>query len=496
MKNIFKLLTIAVLVGFVATSCSDYLDVNDPQDSPTNEQVTPDLILPAAMSRTNSIQGGTMNRLGNVFMNNWSANVNSFTGGFNEEYQLIITSTFYNTIWDQLYLRSANYQAIIDSPFENYENHKAIAKIMKSFYMQYIVDIYGDCPYTQAFQGGLNPAPAYDDDQAIYRSLIDEINDAVDLINNNTVATIPVGAEDIIYGGSMSDWVRFANTLKLRILMRQATLAETDGETATYLNSQFNSLDQDFITSSATLNPGFANDSGRQNPFYATYGYDVEGNPTTTNRFIRCSLYAQEFLDGTLTGVYDPRIDYIYEPIGGAVVGVDQGIDSNDPAIPDEISALGTGLLVDDTQDAYVMLAAESFFLQAEAAERGYISGNAKAFFEAGIMASFAHYGLDGSAYVAASNIVPEIGWDASTNKLEAIMTQKWIATNGINAIESWIEMTRTGYPMVPLAQTAQQSSKPNRLLYPSSEYIGNGGNVPAQTSSDAFNTHIFWDNN
>ncbi|WP_250432966.1 SusD/RagB family nutrient-binding outer membrane lipoprotein [Hanstruepera flava] len=496
MKNIFKLLTIAVLLGFVATSCSDYLDVNDPQDSPTNEQVTPDLILPAAMSRTNSIQGGTMNRLGNVFMNNWSANVNSFTGGFNEEYQLIITSTFYNTIWDQLYLRSANYQAIIDSPFENYENHKAIAKIMKSFYMQYIVDIYGDCPYTQAFQGGLNPAPAYDDDQAIYRSLIDEINDAIDLINNNTVSTIPVGAEDIVYGGSMSDWVRFANTLKLRILMRQATLAETDGETATYLNSQFNSLDLDFITSSATLNPGFANDAGRQNPFYATYGFDVEGNPTTTNRFIRCSLYAQEFLDGTLTGVYDPRIDYIYEPIGGAVVGVDQGIDSNDPAIPDEISALGTGLLVDDTQDSYVMLAAESFFLQAEAVERGYISGNAKALFEAGIMASFAHYGLDGSAYLAASNIVPEIGWDGSSNKLEAIMTQKWIATNGINAIESWIEMTRTGYPMVPLAQTAQQPSKPNRLLYPSSEYIGNGANVPAQTSSDAFNTHIFWDNN
>lgn len=496
MKNIFKLLTIAVLLGFVATSCADYLDVNAPENRPTNEQVTPDLILPAAMSRTNSIQTGTMNRLGNVFMNNWSANVNSFTGGFNEEYQLIITSTFYNTIWDQLYLRSANYQAIIDSPFEDYENHKAIAKIMKSFYMQYIVDIYGDCPYSQAFQGGLNPAPAYDDDQAIYRALIDEINQAINFINNNTITTIPVGTEDIVYGGSMGDWIKFANTLKLRILMRQATLAETDGETATYLNEQFAMLQRDFITSSVTLNPGFANDSGRQNPFYATYGYDVEGNPTTTNRFIRASLYAQEFLDGTLTGVYDSRIDYIYEPVDGAVVGVEQGIDSNDPGIPDEISALGAGLLVDDTQDAYIMLAAESFFLQAEAAYRGYIGGNPKALFEAGIMASFAHYGLDGSAYITSSSAVPEIGWDGSSNKLEAIMTQKWIATNGINAIESWVEMTRTGYPMVPLAINAQQSSKPNRLLYPSSEYIGNGANVPNQTSQDAFSTYIFWDNN
>lgn len=496
MKNIFKLLTIAVLIGFVATSCSNYLDVNDPQNQPTNEQVTPDLILPAAMTRTYSIQVGTMNRLGNVFMNNWSANVNSFTGGFNEEYQLIITSTFYNTIWDQLYLRAANFQAIIDSPFGDYENHKAIAKIMKSFYMQYIVDVYGDCPYSQAFQGGLNPAPAYDDDQAIYRNLIDEINEAIGLINNNTVTTIPVGAEDIIYGGSMSDWTKFANTLKLRILMRQATLAETDGETATYLNEQFAALQRDFITTSATINPGYAQDAGRQNPFYGTYGYDVEGNPTSTYRFIRCSLYAQEYLDGTLTGVYDSRIDYIYEAIDGAVVGVDQGIDSNDPAIPEEISPLGTGLLVSDSQDGYVMTAAESFFLQSEAAYRGYLPGTGKIFFEAGIMASFAHYGLDGATYIAGSAIVPELGWDGSSNKIEAIMTQKWIATNGINAIESWIEMTRTGYPMVPLAQTAQQPSKPNRLLYPSSELIGNSANVPSQTSSDAFNTNIFWDNN
>ncbi len=496
MKNIFKIITIAVFVGLVGTSCSDYLDVNDPQNSPTSEQVTPDLIMPGAMSRTNSIQTGTMNRLGNVFMNNWAANVNSFTGGFNEEFQLIITSTFYNTIWDELYLRTANFQAIIDSPFADFENHKAIAKIMKSFYMQYIVDIYGDCPYTEAFQGGLNTTPTYDDDMAIYRSLIDEIDEALDLINNNdNPLTTPVGVEDIIYGGSMSDWVKFANTLKLRILMRQATKAETDGETASYLNAQFAQLDNDFITTSATLNPGFTQDNGRQNPFYSTYGYDVEDNQTSTNRFVRASEYAQQFLDGTLTGIYDDRIDQLYLPIDGAVVGVRQGIDSNHPDVPDDISALGTGLLVDHSQDGYVMLAAESYFLQSEAAFRGYISGDAKALFQSGIMASFAHFGLDGTNYVNNSNILPEVGWDATANKIEAIMTQKWIATNGINAIESWIEMTRTGYPEIPLADNAQQSSKPNRLLYPSSELIGNSANVPSQTSQDAFNTNVFWDN-
>jgi hypothetical protein len=292
-----------------------------------------------------------------------------------------------------------------------------------------------------------------------------------------------------------------ANTLKLRILMRQATLAETDGETATYLNQQFANLDNNFLTSSAKVQPGYSDNDGAQNPFYATHGFGTDGNMTTTNRFIRASLYAQEFLDGTSTGVVDNRITSIYAPIAGAgtptgVVGVDQGIDSGDPAIPADISGLGTGLIISSEQDGYIMLAAESYFLQAEAAHRNYISGDAKALFQAGIMASFAHYGLDGSAYITASNAIPELGWDGSTNKIEAIMTQKWIATNGINGIESWVEYVRTGYPDVPLAQSAQRPSKPNRLMYPASELVGNAANVPSQTADDAFSTKIFWDNN
>ena len=499
MKNIFKYLTLVVALVFVTTSCSDYLDVNAPQNNPTSDQVTPDLILPGALSRTYSTQAVTMNQLGNAYMNNWAANVNAFTGGFNEEFQLILTSTFYNNIWDQTYIRSANFQAMIDSPFENFENHKAIGMIMKSFYMQYLVDVYGDCPYSEAFQGGNNTSPVYDDDMAIYRDLITVLNDAITLINSATVATNTVGSEDIVFGGSMGEWVKFANTLKLRILMREATKAETDGETATYLASQFNQLDQNFIGSSATTNPGYANDANKQNPFYSTYGF-VAGNDdpraeTASHRFIRASLYAQQFLDGTLTGIYDDRIDLIYEPIDGlGVIGVNQGIDSNDPAIPDEISGLGDGLLADDSQDGYLMTAAESFFLQAEAAERNYISGDAKTLFQSGISASFAHYGLDASDYLTNSNGLDKVGWDGSSNKIEAIMTQKWIALNGIHGLESWIEYTRTGYPDIPLAENAQQANKPNRLLYPSSEYIGNSANVPNQVQADAFSTFIFWD--
>ena len=75
-------------------------------------------------------------------------------------------------------------------------------------------------------------------------------------------------------------------------------------------------------------------------------------------------------------------------------------------------------------------------------------------------------------------------------------MTQKWIALAGINGIESWIEYTRTGFPDIPLSTISEQTSKPNRLLYPASEYSTNSANVPNQPASDAFNTKIFWDVN
>jgi len=92
---------------------------------------------------------------------------------------------------------------------------------------------------------------------------------------------------------------------------------------------------------------------------------------------------------------------------------------------------------------------------------------------------------------------VPGFGYAASTtldDKIKAIMIQKWVALNGNNAIESWIEYTRTGYPRTPLAITTQYPSKPNRIMYPNTELIGNSANVPTQTLSDVFSTSIFWD--
>lgn len=89
----------------------------------------------------------------------------------------------------------------------------------------------------------------------------------------------------------------------------------------------------------------------------------------------------------------------------------------------------------------------------------------------------------------------PNFGYSATfttAQKLHAIMYQKWIALMGVNAIESYIDYTRTGYPLTPLSTVATQSRKPYRLIYPVSEYVANTANVPNVNANDAFVINAF----
>jgi hypothetical protein len=500
---------IAILTLGVFASCSkDYLDINDSPVDPTQDIVAPNLLLAGGLHASYPTFATTANDLGNAWVQNWGPNVNAWTGGYEDEFRFRLTTSFGDNIWDETYRGMSTLQSIIDYEGEDYDNHKAIARVMKSFYFQYLVDLYGDVPYTEALQKGTILTPAYDDDMAIYRDLIVQLDMAIATLKAEE-GDATVGAEDIVFQGDLSQWVKFANTLKLRILLRQSELAETDGETQSYLNTQFANLEQNFLTENATINPGYSDAEGKQNPFYAAYGFDSEGNAAGRRTFDVAAEYAANFLkgdateNGVTTGVYDPRVERLYEVLdsAGEVVGIQQGATAT--TAPDDLSYLGPGLIVSSEQDGYLITAAESFFLQSEAAFRGYTAGDAKTLFQDGIVASFELLGVPDAAatamtYISGSNSQNLIGWDGSANKIEAIMTQKWIALNGINGIEAFIEYNRTGYPDFPLPIIAEESQRPFRLLYPASEYSNNSANVALQNQaiSDAFNTPIFWDVN
>lgn len=534
MKKIIYSFTILALT---LVSCSDFVDVNNTANDPLTETVTPRSILPGAQSLAfNTQAGGTrMNQLGSVMTNSWAGNVNRVTGGYSKEFTQNIDNTFYNGVWDGIYLNVYNFQNIINTQLPNQENYIAIAKILKAYYMQYIVDLYGKAPYSQAFKGRDNLTPVYDDDKAIYRALVQELEEARELIANSPDAEEAIS--DIMLGGDMDRWVSFANTIELRILLRQSNL--TDGETVTYRNTKLAELValNDFITEDVTINPGYseANDD-QQNPFFNDFVADAAGTSPQNRNFVVASSHIATFLNGTQTtpnntvGLVDGRRFRMFtEPAPGNVPsnnvgGVTQGdvtIAAGGSAPTDvNLSRLGIGItgLVNGSagggntalqngsrRNGFVMLASESYFLQSEAAYRypAVFTQDAKALFEQGITASFAFYSpsyigvtlpaLDAAAYIAASDSYAGIGWTASSNKIQAIMTQKWLALTGITGIEPYIDFIRTGFPLTPQPLTANGPTKPKRLFYPLSEYVANSRNIPSLTLPQVFTEGAFW---
>lgn len=495
-KYFYKALVFSVISSlFINISCENYLDINESPNNPQLSELKPDAVLSAAQTTTAGTFGLRMNQLGNIMTCGWSANASDFSSPFRSEFLYDMTSTFYSDIWDNLYVRTNNFTFIENYKGEgNWDYYKAIAKIEKAFYFQYLVDLYGDLPYSKIHQGTASLFPTYDNDQDVYRELVVLTEEAVDLINTTDLSTVKnVSSEDVIFNGDMDKWVQFANTIKLRLLLRQSGM--TDGATQTYLTNEFAELSgAQFISEDVTVNPGYLNADGLQNPFYAAYGKDAAGNTTSTNNLVGPSDYYANLLKGQIAGttVSDNRLSRQFASRNSSpVVGVAQGASTGRP------SKLGVGILKGSTQDLIIMLASESYFLQAEAVLKGYLSGSAQNLFNNGILSSFIQLGLtttDANNYIANSTGQQRIGWGAG-NDLEAIITQKWIANNSINGIESWIEYTRTGYPSnIPLPLTTTQTQRPNRLLYPNSEITGNSNNVPTQTSNSAFTTNVFWD--
>jgi len=492
----YRIHLFSLVAALGLSSCDDYLDINDSPNSPTSENVTPNLALGGAITQPYRTFAVLPNQLGNLFMNSWGANVNDYTGTYTVEFDLNIDNSFYGRIWENLYLTTLGLTNIQNFQSDSYNNHKAIAKIVKTFYFQYLVDLYGDAPYSQAHMP-LNPTPAYDGAQSIYRGLVAELDAAVAMIDNAPTGTTAVAGEDPVFQGNMANWKRFANTLKMRLLIRESGLAASQA----YITAEFNELTASgaqFLTNDAKVNPGYSNaNNDKQNPFYNTFG-NLTDDATPRSGYLAtvATKNAIESLNGVKYGVNDPRISRLFKMNGSSWAGVIQG--ENATTAPNNLANIGPGLVKNSAQDGYIFTAAESYFLQSEAALKGYITGDPKALFETGIQKSFDMLGATGGAgYIASINSVNKLGWDGTTgDKKEAIMTQKWIALMGTNGIESWIEYTRTGYPVTDLAITATRPNKPVRLMYPSSEYTSNANNVPSQSQSDAFNIKVFWNNN
>ncbi|MFC2151683.1 SusD/RagB family nutrient-binding outer membrane lipoprotein [Bacteroidota bacterium] len=504
MKNIFKYINLLLVVILLA-SCENYLDVNTDPNNPT--EVSPDLILPVAQKFTGEIisasdEGGRRYQgLANLMMYNWSQ-----ADGFNwfpDEFKYLVTADFYDIIFEQSYYDALKqYHLLTELEGSEYDYYEAIGIIMKSFHFQLLVDTYGDIPYSEALGRGENATPAYDNAETIYEDLIVQLTAAIDLIDNADAQVEEVDVDDAMFGGDMDDWKAFANSLKLRILTRLMT----NNPTTINIQTELNAIIADgsgFIMDDVGINPGYLIEEGKQNPFWNLYGWDAGLGISMSNN----ATCASDFMIDFLTTTNDPRIDYIFEEPATGHLGVMQGLLDYD-VIPDQfvpanVSNLGPGILQSGTQDVVIYTLAELYFNLAEAVQRGFIGlpGTAEENYDDGVEASFDYLGApDAAGYYSQS--MENVSYTFSTDKYDAIFTQKWLATHSITAEQSWFDYNRTGYPsgqpevstgfpVCILGIEAGHADRPVRLMYPASEISVNGENVPAQP--DAFTAKIFW---
>ncbi|HEY9046809.1 MAG TPA: SusD/RagB family nutrient-binding outer membrane lipoprotein [Ohtaekwangia sp.] len=523
MKRISIIIFLALAVFTIA--CNDYLDINENPNAPT--QVDAKLVLPQALAAT-AISLNRHNTYG-AQIGGYMANAGGY-GGFNELVTYSYTSANYNDpstgLWFTTYDNLQDYQYIINQTTgkSEYGYFNAVARIMKVFNFQLLVDTYNDVPYTDALLGANNLTPAYDDGKAVYADLASQLDSAINKINATaaleaakTVTLVSIANADIVFAGDMTLWKQLANSIKLRLFVRG------NGK-VTFANTTFSA--DGFLAEDALINPGYSRDNNKQNPKWNTWGY------TYTKTAATKSWIPTTFVIGFYnnTKLNDPgrggAIFYDFPSTGSNQLGY-ENVDV--PKCPtgsfwypknterDETAGDTTGVLKGPEAGFPLFTAAESYFLQSEAAVRSITSGDAKALFESGITASFEYLYTapdgtpvgdaedDAADYLTLNNGNYLANFDLATTterKIEAIITQKYIALNMVNSQEGWNEYRRTGYPestgsdaYYSFASKSSQSTRtdklPTRILYPASESAYNPANVPQGVSP--FNSLIFW---
>jgi hypothetical protein len=491
MKRIFIVAGIVYL--FTAAGCKKgYLDINTNPNNPAD--VTPELVLPSTL---NSSASRLINSY--TFISGWmgqwavSGSYAPSTTNFTTYRQTTdfgggLWATIYNNLEDCYYVETKGAEQ--GKPF-----YQGAAKIIKSHEFQQLVDMFGNVPYFNSLKGTANLQPVYDDAQAIYEDLIVQIDSGINLIKSSAGAGVP-GSSDIMFAGDVTSWVKFANTLKLRILMRQTSISGRDG----YINSQIAAIvgeGSGFLTEDADVNPGYINTSGKMNPFYSL-NYNTSG--TYINDFWRANQFGLDFYEKN----DDSRAHLVYGPTpGDATVYQGNYIGQTDGHVGSASSVFGPGVLKSVSQSAVMISAAESYFLQAEANLRGWSTGtgSAKDLYHAGIEASFAYLGADGAdtyySQVGNSNVY----WDDTKSfdyKLNLIIAQKWAAENNVTPFETWADYRRlpnvSFNKSIPLSESPyREGNVPLRILYPTSEYATNEVNVPEQDAQAHHTSKIFW---
>ena len=514
-----KISIAAVCILLSLSSCNEYMDINENPNLPSESLVGAPSIFPGAITNTFRVHARDLVNLGALYTNFIGTNSALYGNGNDAEFTMNLNNTYYATLWDSTYRGVNNIQLVIDKSDANpaYKYYGGMARIMKVFYMQTIVDLYGNVPYTEAFKMQTNLKPKYDKDTEVYKTMFGELDQAILALsdtNSNGSITVPSN-QDVVFKGNVNKWIAFANAIKLRMLIRMSNVT---GDMATVRNQQISTLvGKTIIDEDVTVNPGYSTASAdNMNPFANLFYSSITGTTTQSYRMDTASGHLAICLNSNdkndtnafyqkFNGVVDGRKARMFTVTSNRVIGVKQGARPGeaDMTVERPISSFGPGWFTSGTwgvsrdnavaagsRAGALMTATEINLLKSEASLRyPILSYDGKATFEKAITQSYAYLGATGAtAYITKINTVNKLGWiGTDVEKIEAIITQKWLALGMITPIQVFFDYNRTGYPYIPLAKTAAKPNKPYRLMYPTSEYAANATNVPQMTADQCF---------
>lgn len=391
--------------------------------------------------------------------------------------------------WSFIYTDLRDNETLLNTARNNsvHRVYEGPALIMKAYMTAVLTDLYGDVPYFSALKGKEgNVTPAYDAQQQIYtgeNGILDNLDKGIAAINSYEGTATLQG--DILFGGNMEGWVRFANSLKIKYLVRISGRENVAAE----LQQLYN--DDMYIKVNAQ-NATFDFTSGPPNNFRMA-----------TARIGDFNLFIlSETMEEILKGFDDPRIGVFFRPTEttpGEYKGLLNGPDASQTSIT-VADYSRTGMIFrENTEmlDANFMTAWETQFLLAEAAERGLIGANANTLYDEAVQNAFAYWNTPLPAdYLTTGDAAYGTG---GADKIQQIITQKWIA-NIIHGYEGWIEYRRTGYPELKKIQASFNGDKiPARMPYPTDEASLNAASynaAAAATNGNDINARVWWDVN
>ncbi|RYE19416.1 MAG: SusD/RagB family nutrient-binding outer membrane lipoprotein, partial [Sphingobacteriaceae bacterium] len=442
MKNITKKILVAgSLTVILFGGCKKtWLDINNNPNLPVDASIDPSTLLGGALLTT-----ATNVTTGYQFLSHWFGFLNTSSGvSPNADEQSYNISNSFSNAFGTILDNNFDYnQMQVKADASGMTFYSGIAKVMKSLNYARMVDLYGDIPYSQTFNAPANLTPKYDDAKTVYEDLIKQIDAGIVQIKAAVVANNPrIATVDKMFAGNQIRWIRFANTIKLRILMHQANRSDRQD----YIKTQIAAIVAEgsgFIGSgaSATINPGYS--QSQPNPFYATYEFNTTGGEPSQER-------ANAILVNQLKLNNDPRLSAVYQSIATAVPATAAEPTTNLNPYPQVVTVVNTpatlttpasvattvagpnqlsyrggvyGLSIDNSTFKYqtrnylskvggittagassssviglikgwdapiwIMTSVESLFLQAEAIQRGYLAGDAQSSYAAAVKESY-----------------------------------------------------------------------------------------------------------